>query len=52
MADKPFKPFVPASSDMAELSIKALVLGVIMARGSKILGSKVLRYSVQGSEDR
>jgi len=31
MADKPFKPFVPASSDMAELSIKALVLGVIMA---------------------
>jgi putative OPT family oligopeptide transporter len=31
MADRPFKPFVPASTDMAELSIKALVLGVIMA---------------------
>lgn len=31
MADQSFKPFVPASSDMAELSVKALVLGVIMA---------------------
>jgi putative OPT family oligopeptide transporter len=31
MADKPFKPFVPASTDMAELSVKALVLGVLMA---------------------
>ncbi|MDH4046247.1 MAG: hypothetical protein OEW06_17505, partial [Gemmatimonadota bacterium] len=31
MADPSFKPFVPASSDMAELSAKALILGVIMA---------------------
>ena len=31
MADQPFKPFVPAASSMAELSAKALVLGVIMA---------------------
>jgi putative OPT family oligopeptide transporter len=31
MADQSFKPFVPAATSMAELSVKALVLGVIMA---------------------
>jgi len=31
MADQSFKPFVPASSSMAELSAKALILGVLMA---------------------
>jgi putative OPT family oligopeptide transporter len=31
MADPRFKPFVPATTEMAELSAKALVLGVVMA---------------------
>ena len=31
MADKPFAPFVPASKDMAELTVKAVGLGAIMA---------------------
>ena len=31
MADPQFKPFVPAVTNMAELSAKALVLGVVMA---------------------
>ena len=31
MADHDFKPFVPASTSMAELSLKAMVLGIIMA---------------------
>jgi putative OPT family oligopeptide transporter len=31
MADQDFKPFVPASTTMKELSVKAVVLGVIMA---------------------
>jgi putative OPT family oligopeptide transporter len=31
MADSPFKPFVPASSTLTELSLKAVVLGVLMA---------------------
>jgi len=33
MADKNFKPFVSADSTMAELSVKAIVLGVLMAVG-------------------
>ena len=31
MENPPFKPFVPADSDMKELSIKGIVLGVLMA---------------------
>ena len=31
MDKKPFKPFVPADTDMKELSLKAILLGVIMA---------------------
>ncbi len=31
MEKKPFKPFVPASQDLAELTVKAVVLGSIMA---------------------
>jgi putative OPT family oligopeptide transporter len=31
MADPSFKPFVPASTDMAELSFKAVFLGILMA---------------------
>jgi putative OPT family oligopeptide transporter len=31
MSKKPFTPFVPASQEMAELTIKAVVLGAIMA---------------------
>jgi putative OPT family oligopeptide transporter len=31
MAKADFKPFVPADSDLAELTVKALVLGVLMA---------------------
>jgi putative OPT family oligopeptide transporter len=33
MADKHFKPFVPANSTLPELTIKAIVLGVLMAVG-------------------
>ena len=32
MEKAPFKPFVPADSDLREFSIKALVLGVIGLR--------------------
>jgi putative OPT family oligopeptide transporter len=31
MSKKPFTPFVPASQEMAELTIKAVVLGAVMA---------------------
>ena len=31
MAKADFKPFVPADSDLAELTIKSIVLGVLMA---------------------
>ena len=31
MAKKPFTPFVPASESMAELTVKAVLLGVAMA---------------------
>ena len=31
MADKPFQPYVPASQSMPELTIKAVVLGAVMA---------------------
>ncbi len=31
MDDKEFKPYVPASSDMAELTVKAVLLGIVMA---------------------
>jgi putative OPT family oligopeptide transporter len=31
MADKEFKPFVPADSDLPELTVKAMLLGVAMA---------------------
>jgi putative OPT family oligopeptide transporter len=31
MDNKPFEPFVPASSDMPELTVKAIGLGVLMA---------------------
>ncbi|MEE8587666.1 MAG: OPT/YSL family transporter, partial [Acidobacteriota bacterium] len=31
MDDKQFKPYVPASTEMAELTVKAVFLGVIMA---------------------
>ena len=31
MAKADFKPFVPADSDLAELTVKAVVLGVMMA---------------------
>ena len=31
MANSEFKPFVPAESDLKELSVKALVLGILMA---------------------
>ena len=33
MADKTDQPFVPASQEMAELTVKAVLLGVIMAVG-------------------
>ncbi len=33
MADKTDQPFVPASSQMAELTVKAVLLGVVMAIG-------------------
>jgi putative OPT family oligopeptide transporter len=33
MANKPDQPFVPASQEMAELTIKAVLLGVVMAVG-------------------
>jgi putative OPT family oligopeptide transporter len=33
MADKTDQPFVPASQDMAELTVKAVLLGVVMAVG-------------------
>lgn len=33
MADKTDQPFVPASQEMAELTVKAVVLGVLMAVG-------------------
>ena len=36
MADKPFKPYVPAEDDMAELTFKAVFLGAIM---SVVLGA-------------
>ena len=31
MAKADFKPFVPADSDLAEFTVKAVVLGVLMA---------------------
>ncbi len=31
MADREFKPYVPASTQMAELTVKAVVLGAVMA---------------------
>ena len=31
MANSEFKPFVPADSNLKELSVKALVLGILMA---------------------
>jgi uncharacterized oligopeptide transporter (OPT) family protein len=31
MANSEFKPFVPAESNLKELSVKALVLGILMA---------------------
>ncbi|MBN2491892.1 MAG: oligopeptide transporter, OPT family [Planctomycetes bacterium] len=31
MSDTPFKPYVPATQSMAELTVKAVVLGVLMA---------------------
>jgi len=31
MENKPFTPFVPASTDMPELTLKAVLLGAIMA---------------------
>ena len=31
MEKKPFIPFVPASQSMAELTVRSLVLGVVMA---------------------
>src|SRR5512145_1355148 len=36
MSDKPFQPFVPASSNMSEFTLRALVLGLLM---SVILGA-------------
>ena len=33
MSDKPFQPFVPASETMPELTVKAILLGVLMAVG-------------------
>jgi putative OPT family oligopeptide transporter len=45
MADREFKPYVPASSSMAELTFKAVFLGVIMAvvlgAANAYLGMKV-----------
>ena len=45
MADKEFKPYVPAETDMAELTVKALILGVLMAvvlgAANAYLGMKV-----------
>ena len=31
MENKPFKPFVPAEQEMAELTFKAVFLGTVMA---------------------
>ena len=31
MSEKPFQPFVPASSNMSEFTLRALVLGLLMA---------------------
>ena len=36
MSEKPFKPYVPADSTMAEFTVRALVLGLVM---SVILGA-------------
>ena len=45
MSDKPFKPFVPAETEMAELTFKAVFLGMIMAiilgAANAYLGMKV-----------
>ena len=45
MADKEFKPFVPAETEMAELTVKAVLLGAIMAvilgAANAYLGMKV-----------
>ena len=45
MADKPFKPYVPAEDDMAELTFKAVFLGAVMAvvlgAANAYLGMKV-----------
>ena len=45
MADKEFKPYVPADSDMAELTFKAVFLGTVMAvilgAANAYLGMKV-----------
>ena len=45
MADKEFKPYVPAETVMAELTVKALLLGVLMAiilgAANAYLGMKV-----------
>ncbi len=45
MSEKPFKPFIPASQEMAELTVKAVVLGAIMAivlgAANAYLGMKV-----------
>ena len=45
MADKEFKPFVPAETEMAELTVKALLLGALMAivlgAANAYLGMKV-----------
>jgi len=40
MADKPFQPYVPAGKKMAELTFKAIFLGVVMAmeRPTRISG--------------
>ena len=45
MADKEFKPFVPAETEMAELTVKAVLLGAVMAivlgAANAYLGMKV-----------
>jgi putative OPT family oligopeptide transporter len=45
MADKDFKPFVPAETEMAELTVKAVLLGALMAivlgAANAYLGMKV-----------
>ena len=45
MDDKPFKPYVPEETDMKELTVRAVVLGVLMAivlgAANAYLGMKV-----------